>query len=194
MFFPTARRAPSPVGVGSLTVGFRPLKRDDFPLLSWWLSRPHVQTWWAEDAGFGSIEERYGPSVDGLDATELFVVEVDGHAAGMVQRYLFEDNPDWVRSLAASGHHENAVGIDYFIGDEALVGVGLGPTVIELLVVGTWERYPQVGQVVVAVQQANRPSWRALEKAGFERTWAGMIASGDPGDSGPSYVYVRRRG
>jgi aminoglycoside 6'-N-acetyltransferase len=176
-----------------LTVGFRPLKRDDFPLLSWWLSRPHVQAWWAEDAGLGPIEQRYGPAVDGVDATELFNVEIDGHAAGMVQRYLLEDNPDWEKSLAPSGNYEDPAGIDYFIGDEALVGAGVGPTMIELLVAGTWERYPQVGQVVVAVQQANRPSWRALEKAGFDRTWAGTIVSDDPGDTGPSYVYVRRR-
>lgn len=45
---------------------------------------------------------------------------------------------------------------------------------------------------VVAVQQANRRSWRALEKAGFERTWAGTIECDDSCDAGPNFVYVRR--
>jgi hypothetical protein len=34
--------------------------------------------------GFRPLERPYGPVVDGVDATELFIVEVDGHAAGMV--------------------------------------------------------------------------------------------------------------
>ncbi len=161
--------------------------------MSSWLSRPHVRAWWAEDADLGSVERRYGPAVDGHDATELFVVEVDGQAVGMLQRYRIEDNPDWEQSLAPSGAYEDAIGIDYLIGEESFVGIGLGPKIIEQLVTGTWERYPDVGQVVVAVAQGNRPSWRALEKAGFERTWAGTIVSDDPGGTGPSFVYVRRR-
>ena len=50
--------------------------------------------------------------------------------------------------------------------------------------------YPNI---VAAVQQGNRRSWRALEKAGFSRTWAGQLESDDPSDAGPSYVYVRAR-
>ncbi len=176
-----------------MIIGFRRLERDDFPLLSWWLSRPHVKAWWTEDAGPGHIERSYGPAVDGVDATEVFVVEVDGRAVGMVQRYRLEDNPEWETSLEPSGSHEHAVGIDYLIGDDNLVGMGVGPAMIDRFVTFTRERYPDVTEIVVAVQQGNRPSWRALEKAGFERTWAGAIVSDDPGDCGPSYVYVKRR-
>jgi hypothetical protein len=43
------------------------------------------------------------------------------------------------------------------------------------------------------VQQANHRSWRALEKAGYDRVFTGMIESEDPSDSGPSYVYLRSR-
>ena len=64
---------------------------------------------------------------------------------------------------------------------------------IELFTASTFDRYPGVGAVVVDVQQANRPSWRALEKAGFHRVFAGTIDSDDPSDAGPAYVYVRRR-
>ncbi|MGA3218589.1 MAG: GNAT family N-acetyltransferase [Acidimicrobiales bacterium] len=176
-----------------MTVGFRRLERDDFPSLSWWFSRPHVKAWWSEEADLASIEGRYGPAVDGTDPTEVFVVEVDGQPAGMAQRYRLEDNANWEASLEPSGRHEHAVGIDYLIGDDKLVGIGLGPVVIERFVAATWEHYPGVREVVVAVQQGNRPSWRALEKAGFERTWAGTIVSDDPGDAGPSYVYVKQR-
>jgi len=57
----------------------------------------------------------------------------------------------------------------------------------------TFERYADVERMGVAVQQANHRSWRALEKAGYERVFAGMIESNDPSDAGPSYVYVRLR-
>jgi aminoglycoside 6'-N-acetyltransferase len=171
---------------------FRRLTREDYPLLSDWFSRPHVEPWWQEAYDLGSIERNYGPSVDGLDPTELFVVETEGSPIGFVQRYLLDQNASWKASLAPTGEHQKAVGIDYLIGDEARVGMGLGPQIIDAFVGSTWQRYPGVPEIVVAVQQANRRSWRALEKAGFERTWSGNLESDDPSDAGPSFVYVRR--
>ena len=50
-----------------------------------------------------------------------------------------------------------------------------------------------IDRMGVAVQQANHRSWRALEKAGYDRVFEGMIESDDPSDAGPSYVYVRAR-
>ena len=47
--------------------------------------------------------------------------------------------------------------------------------------------------IVVTVQIENRRSWRALEKAGYRRTWSGFVHSGDPSDDGPSHVYVLDR-
>lgn len=161
-------------------------------MLADWFSRPHVEPWWQEAYDAGSIERNYGPSVDGVDPTELFVVETEGSPIGFVQRYLLDENASWKASLAPTGEHEKAVGIDYLIGDEERVGMGLGPEIINAFVESTWQRYPGASEIVVAVQQANRRSWRALEKAGFERTWSGNLESDDPSDAGPSFVYVRR--
>jgi aminoglycoside 6'-N-acetyltransferase len=105
---------------------------------------------------------------------------------------LLDENTSWKASLAPTGEHEKAVGIDYLIGDEVRTGMGLGPQIIGAFVGSTWQRYPGASEIVVAVQQANRRSWRALEKAGFERTWSGNLESDDPSDAGPSFVYVRR--
>jgi aminoglycoside 6'-N-acetyltransferase len=175
------------------TLVFRPLDRNDFGLLSEWFAEPHVEHWWREEHDLESIENRYGPCVDGADPTEAFVVERQGRAVGMIQRYLVSDDPNWMRSLSAAHRADNAAGIDYLIGDEALVGMGLGPQIIALFVADTWKRYPDVEEIVVSVLQANRRSWRALEKSGFVRRWAGVIESDDPSDEGPSYVYVLRR-
>jgi aminoglycoside 6'-N-acetyltransferase len=174
-------------------VGFRRLERDDFPLLSLWFSRPYVKQWWREETDLASIEARYGPSVDRDDPTEVFIAVLNGEAIGMAQRYLFADEPAWAQAMAPSGDHEGAAGIDYLIGDERFVGTGLGPVLIDSFVASTWERYPSVSHIAVAVLQGNRRSWRALEKAGFERSWAGEVVSDDPSDAGPSFVYVRQR-
>jgi len=176
-----------------VSLAFRSLGRDDFPLLSTWLSRPHVQRWWQEGFDTLLIEERYGPVVDGTDPTECFVVEHDGRPVGFIQRYLLGDNREWLTSLALAGTPEDAAGIDFFIGVETLIGAGLGPQIIRAFVDATWLRHPQIEAIVVNVSPENRRSWRALEKADFERIWSGPLVSDDPSDSGPSHVYIRRR-
>jgi aminoglycoside 6'-N-acetyltransferase len=176
-----------------VALSFRPVQRDDFGLLSLWFSRPHVEPWWREEYDLDSVERHYGPGVDGKDPIELLIVEQDGEPVGFVQLYLLDDNPDWKRALAPAGQYDNAAGIDYLIGEEAAIGLGLGPRIIDDLVERAWQEHPGVEQVVVDVQQANRRSWRALEKAGFQRVWAGEIDSDDPSDNGPAYVYVRHR-
>jgi aminoglycoside 6'-N-acetyltransferase len=135
------------------------------------------------------LESTYGPAVDGNDPTEGFMVELDGRAVGFAQRYLLDDYPEWSKAVGV----ERAAGIDYLIGVAELIGVGLGPVILEGFTASTFERYEQIDCVAVAVQQANRRSWRALEKAGFEQVLAGEIDSDDPSDAGASYTYVRRR-
>jgi aminoglycoside 6'-N-acetyltransferase len=167
------------------------MRRDDLGLLSEWLAKPHVQRWWREPADTGSIEARYGPAVDGADPTRLYVVEEDGAPIGMIQWYLFEDNPDWRRALAATGVPEDAAGIDYLIGAEGFVGRGIGPRMIEQFLDQIESEVEFAGSVVAAVDPDNRRSWRALEKVGFRRVWTGEITSDDPSDEGPHAVYVR---
>ncbi len=176
-----------------MSIAFRPLDHSDFPMLSAWLAAPHVATWWREDHDLTRIEAKYGPCVAGDEPTEVFVVESDGKPIGLIQRYRIEDYPDWERAVAVGSAPENAVGIDYLIGIETLLGRGLGPLIIDQFVREAWSRYPDAPAVVADVLQANRRSWRALEKGGFERTWAGTIHSDDPSDDGPVYLYVRRR-
>ena len=177
----------------SMATSFRRLERSDFPHLSEWLATPHVAAWWRHGYDPASVEADFGAMVDGEDTTEAFIVEEEGRAIGMIQRYRLDEDGAWDRTVAVGTAPRPAAGIDYLIGDESRVGHGLGPRIIDAFARATWERYPELVAIVVAVQQANRQSWRALEKAGFQRDWSGTLESDDPSDAGPSYVYVRFR-
>jgi aminoglycoside 6'-N-acetyltransferase len=112
---------------------------------------------------------------------------------GYVQRYRLDDHPDWREVVAVGVHAIDGVGIDYLIGNESMTGQGLGPKMISEFVDATWPEYGDISAVVVAVQQANRASWRALERAGFQRQWKGLLVTDDLSDQGPAYLYVRYR-
>ena len=172
---------------------FRRLMRSDFPLLSEWFARDHVRPWWREPSDLASIEERYGASIDHEDPTEIFIVVAGDEPIGLIQRYLIDDNPDWKRALRAAEIPAASVGIDYLIGAEDYAGRGVGPQIIDRFAEDIWRRYPGASAITVAIRQENRRSWRAIEKSGFERIWAGELDSDDPSDEGPNYVYVRNR-
>ena len=196
------------LGLRPPEIAFRPLQRSDLPLLAQWLGRPHVERWWRALSDLEAVEAEYGPMIDGSDPTEGFIavrnVEGQGREQGrpafaFLQRYRLDDDPDWQRAIAlalAEGDVQVVgprAGIDYLIGEQALIGRGLGRQMIAAFVDLAWKRYPDVTAVVVAVEQGNEASWRALEGADFVRTWAGVLSSDDPSDEGLSYVYVRRR-
>ena len=175
--------------VPSSNLTFRPLAREDFALLAKWLSETHVEQWWRHDPSSAAVEADFGASVDGTDPTELLLVFEEGRPIGLIQSYRIGDNREWRGALRVVGPSDDAVGIDYLIGEPDATGRGLGTAMIRLFVDGIWRRYPNAPSVVVAVQQGNRGSWRALEKSGFRRIWSGTLESDDPSDQGPSFVY-----
>ena len=61
---------------------------------------------------------------------------------------------------------------------------------IAALVADCWATLPDIEAVVVDVLEENRASWRALERAGFHRVWAGTLDSDDPSDQGPCFLYL----
>jgi aminoglycoside 6'-N-acetyltransferase len=178
---------------------FRPLDRSDLARLAGWLGQPHVSPWWKEPSDLAAVEAEYGPMIDGPDPTEGFVAVGDGVPFAFLQRYRFDENPEWQRTVAEALAEDGgavigcSAGIDYLIGDPTMTGRGLGRRMIAAFVDLAWDRYPDVTAVVVAVDQGNVASWRALEGAAFHRRWAGTLVSVDPSDEGPSYLYEKRR-
>lgn len=172
-----------------MEIEFRALARGDLARLGGWLLQPHVQRWWHDGASPAEVEARYGPSIDGRDLSEHFVVEIEHRPVGMIQRYRLSDEPEWRAAVAATGTPADGAGIDYLIGEADLIGRGLGPQILAAFVTDTWSRYPEVPAIVVDVSQENRRSWRALEKVGFVRIYTGLIEAGEPDDDEPAFLY-----
>ena len=142
-------------------IEFRPLAEDDLPLVEEWLRRDHVARWWRDDIAESLAE--YRAALEGREPTEHFMIVVDGCAIGMIQTYLVSDYPEWEEVVQVG---EGVAGVDLMIGEEELIGRGLGPQIL-----AAFARDVITAPAVVAtVEEANRRSWRAFEKAGFRQS------------------------
>jgi aminoglycoside 6'-N-acetyltransferase len=143
-------------------IAFEPLRRDDLPLLRDWLGREHVRRWWRD---YGQSVAHAEDSLAGRDPAQYFLIVHDGRPVGMIETYLVADNPDWGRTI---GEGPGAAGVDLLIGEEDAVGRGLGPQVLAQFAREVVFARPETDAVVATVEEGNRRSWRAFEKAGFQ--------------------------
>lgn len=141
------------------------MRHDDLPAVARWQAAPHAARWFDPARHTpDQLRERYGPRIDGSAPVRMLVVEADGRPVGYVQHYRLADHP----AYAAATGRPDAVGIDYAIGVPELVGRGLGPRLITMLVRDeVVPTYPEATVVVASPDPANVRSRRALEKAGF---------------------------
>lgn len=176
------------------TVSFRQVTTDDFGLLARWLAQPHVHRWWYHEFTAEAVDRDFGPSARGEEPNEdLLALVTDGaevRPVGLVQRSFWHDYPEYVQEI----EHllpipADAVTIDYLLGEVADTGHGLGPAIIRAVLADTWDRLPRAGCVIVPVARGNRPSWRALEKAGFTRVAEGDLEPDNPADPPDHVVY-----
>jgi aminoglycoside 6'-N-acetyltransferase len=134
-------------------IEFRPIEPEDVVRLAEWLDREHVKRWWRDER-----------AEDYLDPNEQYVIEVDARPVGMIQTYRVDDYPGWKEVV---GDDPGLAGLDLLIGEEDLVGRGLGPRVIEQFARQVVFADLRTAAVVATVEEPNRRSWRAFEKAGF---------------------------
>ena len=174
-----------------MQVTFRRLQADDLPVLARWLAAPHVHRWWFQEADPEALERDFGAVMRGEEPAEDLVATVDGRDVGLCQRARWDDYPDDEAELAPFlDLPSGAVIVDYLIGDPADTGRGIGPAVIAALVADTWASYADCPAVVVPVAAGNRPSWRALEKAGFRHVGTARLEPDNPVDP-PDHVVLR---
>lgn len=82
----------------------------------------------------------------------------------MIQTYLVSDYQDWEEVVQVG---PGVAGVDVVIGEVELIGRGLGPQVLAAFTRAIVFARPGTTAAVATVEEPNRRSWRAFEKAGF---------------------------
>jgi aminoglycoside 6'-N-acetyltransferase len=138
---------------------FRPMTAADLRLARRWLRSPEVVEWWGDpDHELTLLEE----DLDDPNMT-MWIVAFDGRAFAYIQDY----DP-----LAWDMHHfadlpAGSRGIDQFIGEPDMIGLGHGSEFVRRHVDWLMERgAPAIG---VDPDPENFRAIRAYEKAGFHR-------------------------
>jgi aminoglycoside 6'-N-acetyltransferase len=151
-------------------VTVRAMTRGDLPDVTRWRQSEHVHRWWrgVGEPTAAAVEARYGPRIDGLTPTRMWVVEVNGRSIGFIQDYRIGDYPEY----ALLAPDPEGIGIDYAIGDPAWVGRGLGVRLVWAWMLRARHRFPEAATYFAAPDHRNAASLRILAKAGFtEGLW-----------------------
>lgn len=148
-------------------IAFRALSVDDLQSMFLWLLRPHVAKWYATaPTSFAEVVAKYGPRTLPESPVRAYIVVVDGKDAGYIQSYPVALFPEYAKRL---GCEAGVAGLDLFIGDELLLGWGLGARAIRRFVDEGVFAQPGVEACIAGPAEGNLASIRAFEKAGFRR-------------------------
>ncbi|WP_116134244.1 GNAT family N-acetyltransferase [Tropicimonas sp. IMCC34043] len=137
------------------TYDFRPATLDDLGLLQAWQAHPHVREWWDSDEPYDR-ERMCDPRVS------RWIVSIDEHPFAFMQDYTVHG---W------EVHHfanlpEGSRGIDQYIGDPEMVGVGHGSAFIGARMQALFDE----GAPVIATDPHpdNKRAIAVYRKLGFE--------------------------
>lgn len=151
-------------------VALRAMGRGDLPDVARWRATEHVRKWFDAEGEptLESVTERYGPRIDGVSPTRMWVVEVNGRSVGFCQDYRLRDHPDF----DVPAPDPDAIGVDYVIGEPHLIGKGIGTVMLWTWLHRARQRYPEATTFFAAPDHRNAASIRVLEKVGFvQGTW-----------------------
>lgn len=168
-------------------ITFRPLEANDFDVMHRWLNDAGVVAWWeGDDVSPEAVRRQYFTEVD--TEVEHWLALDEGAPFGWIQCYPVTSDPEECAAWSDYGVPETAAGIDYLIGEAGNRGSGRGSAMIDRfvddVVFGTHAEWTHVA---AGPFSANRRSWRALAKVGFEHV--GTI----PDPNGPLHLMVRTR-
>jgi RimJ/RimL family protein N-acetyltransferase len=164
-------------------LSFRPLTRDDLPLLHEWVQRPHVAEWWREPRELEDIENDYVPTIDGASTTKAFIASLGQEPVGFIQAYVVKGSGDgWWEGEDDPG----ARGIDQFLADARRLNQGLGTAMVSTFV-NQLLQDSAVTKVQTDPSPENRRAIRCYTKAGFKPV--GNVITPD----GPALLMVCER-
>ena len=155
-----------------MTIFFRSLSEQDFPLLLKWLETPHVKTWWDSDVVWtmDKITRKYGSYVNQYKIENgtkksifSFIIVLDEQPIGYVQYY---DARDFLLLTANKAFDlQKIAAIDFYLGEESVLGQGIGSAALMQFVQHTV--FQQFDTALVTPDIKNHSAIACYQKAGF---------------------------
>lgn len=163
----------------------------DYELMVRWRNSPHVREWWDPDLPPLTLEsaraEYRSDTVPGSPSTAC-IVEMSGRPIGFMQFYRWGAYADDMQELDIALDPQTW-GIDQFIGEQDLVGQGVGTRMVRLLC-----DYLQSGSpdpIALLTEVGNERAIRCYEKTGFEKVSQVLDTDTRNGERVRSWLMVR---
>lgn len=100
------------------------------PLIHHWYNLDHVQKFYAKRAlELSDLKKKYASYISGKKAISGFVCYLNGKPFGYIQYYPLSRHP--FEGVDLDHILEDSCGIDVFIGDETMIGKGMGKKMID---------------------------------------------------------------
>lgn len=151
----------------SKSISFRPAQIGDAAQVFAWRQKPHVALWWNIHEGgqtafsWENFEREWRDEL-ASDWQWLFLITLAEKPIGFLQCYhAASAGQGWWPDESDAAH-----GLDLFIGEEDLLGQGLGPQIVRAFAARLFAR-PDVQSLITDPDPRNRRSVRCFEKAGF---------------------------
>lgn len=142
---------------------FRPLTREDIPLLNVWFNAPHARRWFGDTPE--EVDEEYLPMADGVGPVRGFIVTLGGRPVGLFSWERFGDSPDFQRLYGVSD--PDAANCDVILGEADVARQGFGPRAIRAFVERVIFADARITTCIIDPHSENFIAIRAYEKAGF---------------------------
>ena len=145
---------------------FRSLTEDDFELLHAWLNQPQVREFYQkEPITLAEVDAHYRPRLALGWPTRCFIAMIDHEPFAYLQTYTLAAWPDYAASL----HLDHGTSMDFYIGDPAYGGRGLGQAMLrQFLDRVMWVLYPSESLCYLAHAASNHRALAASRAAGFQ--------------------------
>lgn len=143
----------------------------ELELMADWLSRPHVKEWWDPDEPALDVEgvrKKYAPRTDDDSDTVSCLIELNEQPLGYLQFYRWFDHPQEVSEMGLGPIEPGSFGLDLFIAEADLLGIGLGTRIVRLAC-DYLSHERGATDVTLATEVINRRAQRCYEKAGFRK-------------------------
>ncbi|MBY6035978.1 acetyltransferase [Fictibacillus nanhaiensis] len=142
----------------------RNMQREDYPIMHKWLNDPLVLKYYEEPpSSLDAIRLKFNQRIEGNHYVRPFIIDYEDKAIGYIQFYEIQEEK---RIEYGFDEERNMYGIDQFIGETKMWGLGIGTYMI-LKMLELLKRERSASRVLLEVKKTNMRAIACYKKCGF---------------------------